>query len=58
VIAGKINVTVECNPLFGPRVYDTAAKIVAGEKVAKKVFNKDELFDATNAAKVIGSRQY
>ena len=58
VIAGKINVTVECNPLFGPRVYDTAAKLVAGEKVAKKVFNKDELFDATNAAKVIGSRQY
>jgi simple sugar transport system substrate-binding protein len=58
VIAGKINVTVECNPLFGPRVYDTAAKLVAGEKVAKKVFNKDELFDSTNAAKVIGSRQY
>lgn len=58
VIAGKINVTVECNPLFGPRVYDTAAKLVAGEKVAKKVFNKDELFDATNAATVIGSRQY
>ena len=58
VIAGKMNVTVECNPLFGPKVYDTAAKLAAGQKVPKKIFNPDELFDATNAAKVIASRQY
>ena len=58
VVDGKINCTVECNPLFGPKVYDTVAKIIAGETVPKKAFNKDELFDSTNAAAVIASRQY
>jgi simple sugar transport system substrate-binding protein len=58
VIDGKINCTVECSPLFGPKVYDTVAKLLAGETVPKKAFNKDELFDSTNAAAVIAKRQY
>lgn len=58
IIDGKLNCSVECNPLFGPRAFDLAAKIVAGETVPKKTYNKDELFDSTNAAKVIDSREY
>ena len=58
VVDGKINCTVECNPLFGPKVYDTIQKVIAGEKVERKSFNKDELFDSTNAAAVIASRKY
>lgn len=58
VVDGKINCTVECNPLFGPKVYDTVTKLLAGEKVERKSFNKDELFDSTNAAAVVASRQY
>jgi simple sugar transport system substrate-binding protein len=58
VAAGKINCTVECNPLFGPKVYDTVAKILAGEEVPKKSFNKDELIDETNAATLLPNRQY
>jgi len=58
VAEGRLNCTVECNPLFGPKVYDTVAKVLAGETVPKKSFNKDELFDATNAAKVLPTRQY
>ena len=58
VVDGKINCTVECNPLFGPKVYDTIQHVLAGEKVERKSFNKDELFDATNAAAVIATRQY
>ncbi len=58
VVDGKINCTVECNPLFGPKVYDTIQKVIAGEKVERKSFNKDELFDSTNAAAVIATRQY
>lgn len=58
VVDGKINCTVECNPLFGPKVYDTAAKLAAGEKVPKKQYNKDELFDSTNAAAALPTRQY
>lgn len=58
VVDGKINCTVECNPLFGPKVYDTIKRVLAGEKVERKSFNKDELFDSTNAASVIASRKY
>jgi len=58
VADGKINCTVECNPLFGPKVYDLVAKLVAGETVPRVQFNKDELFDSTNAAAALPSRQY
>jgi ABC-type sugar transport system substrate-binding protein len=58
VADGRINCVVECNPLFGPKVYDTVAKLLAGETVPKKSFNKDELFDATNAAAALPTRQY
>ena len=58
VVAGKINCTVECNPLFGPKVYGTIEKILNKETVAKQMYNKDELFDATNAAAALPTRQY
>ncbi|HTL69605.1 MAG TPA: ABC transporter substrate-binding protein [Lacunisphaera sp.] len=58
VVDGRINCTVECNPLFGPKVYDTVQKILAGEKVERKSYNKDELFDSTNAAAALPTRQY
>lgn len=58
VADGKINCTVECNPLFGPKVYDLVAKLVAGETVPRVQYNKDELFDSTNAAAALPSRQY
>jgi ABC-type sugar transport system substrate-binding protein len=54
----KLNCTIECNPLFGPIVYDTVAKILAGEKVPKRMINKDELIDASNAAKLLPTRKY
>jgi galactofuranose transport system substrate-binding protein len=58
VADGKMNCTVECSPLFGPIVFDTINKILAGEKLPKKIINKDELIDATNAAKLLPTRKY
>ena len=58
VVDGKINCVVECNPLFGPKVYDTIAKVLAGETVPRQAYNRDELFDATNAAAALPTRQY
>jgi simple sugar transport system substrate-binding protein len=58
VADGRINCTVECNPLFGPKVYDTVEKILAGQTVPKKAYNVDQLFDATNAAAALPARQY
>jgi ABC-type sugar transport system substrate-binding protein len=58
VVDGKINCVVECNPLFGPRAYDLAAKLAAGEKVPRVQYNRDELFDSSNAAQSIAARKY
>jgi simple sugar transport system substrate-binding protein len=58
VAAGQINCVVECNPLSGPKVYDAVAKIVAGQPVPRVAYNKDELFDITNAAAALPTRQY
>jgi galactofuranose transport system substrate-binding protein len=58
MVAGKLNATVECNPLMGPLVFDTIAKVRSGEKVEKFIKNTDRLFEKTNAAQVIGSREY
>ncbi len=58
VVDGKINAVVECNPLFGPKIYDTIAKIKAGEPVERSSYNVDIVIDSTNAAELIGQRQY
>jgi ABC-type sugar transport system substrate-binding protein len=58
MVAGKLNATVECNPLMGPLVFDTITKVRADEKVPKFIQNKDQLFEAANAAQVINTREY
>lgn len=58
VVDGRINCTVECNPLFGPKAYDTVEKILKGEQVPKYSYNVDEVFDATNAAAALPTRKY
>ncbi len=58
VADGKINCTVECNPLFGPKVYDAVERVLKGEHVPKEMYNKDELFDAKNAAQALPTRKY
>jgi len=35
MVAGTLNATVECNPLFGPILFDTIEKLRAGEKLPK-----------------------
>lgn len=46
--AGKINAVVECNPLSGDMIMDTALKIAAGKKVSKEEYVKETVFDAKN----------
>ncbi|MGV3614719.1 MAG: ABC transporter substrate-binding protein [Fimbriimonas sp.] len=58
IVAGKLNCTVECNPLLGGPAFDAAEKLLAGEKVEKRIVSKDELFDEKNAAAALPKRQY
>jgi galactofuranose transport system substrate-binding protein len=56
--AGKVNCTVECNPLLGPMAFDAVEKAVKGEKVPKKTVVSDRVFDQSNAAAELPNRKY
>jgi galactofuranose transport system substrate-binding protein len=58
MVAGKLNCTVECNPLLGPAAFDAVEALHAGKTVPKKTVVKDELFDQSNAKEAIASRKY
>jgi galactofuranose transport system substrate-binding protein len=58
IAAGKLNCTVECNPLLGPTVFETLDAIRNGDKVEKKIIMKDEVYDETNAKQALPSRKY
>ena len=60
MVAGKLNCTVECNPLQGPKAMEAIAKILAGDTkdMPKKQMVLDKVFDQSVAAEEIGSRKY
>ena len=58
MIAGDMNVSVECNPLHGPRVSEIIQKLEKGEKVDKLQYVEEGVYPAETAAELIDSRQY
>jgi galactofuranose transport system substrate-binding protein len=58
MIAGKLNVTVECNPLLGPQFYELALKVVNGEPVPKWVPSQEGIFYPDNAKEILPTRKY
>ena len=58
MIAGTLNATVECSPLLGPGLFDACEKAVNHEPLPKQIPNKEQLFDQSVAAQVIGTRKY
>jgi ABC-type sugar transport system substrate-binding protein len=58
MVAGKLNVTVECNPLLGPLLIQTAQDVVAGKPVQKRITVNEGVFPAEVAAKEIANRKY
>lgn len=51
MLSHKTNATVECNPLQGDLFFDTATKILKGERVSKGVFIEDGIFDINSISK-------
>ncbi|MCW5776127.1 MAG: ABC transporter substrate-binding protein [Phycisphaeraceae bacterium] len=58
MVEGKLNCTVECNPLLGPAAFDAVMRALAGETLPKWIKVEDRVFDQSVAAEVIGTRQY
>jgi simple sugar transport system substrate-binding protein len=58
MIDGKLNATIECNPLLGPQFFDLALKVVNGEPVPKWIPSEEGIFFPENAAEILPSRRY
>ena len=58
MMAGKLNVTVECSPLLGPQLMDTARAVLAGKTVPKRIVTKEGIFPMDVAAKEFPNRKY
>jgi simple sugar transport system substrate-binding protein len=58
MVAGKLNCTVECNPLLGPAAFDAVQAAISGKQLPKKTVVKDELFDQSVAKEVVAQRKY
>ena len=58
MIDGKINATVECNPLLGPQFFDLALKVVNGEEVPKWIPSEESIFFPEDAAEILPTRKY
>ena len=58
MIAGKLNVTVECSPLLGPQLMEAAAAVKAGKAIPKRIVVNEGVFPAEVAAKELPNRKY
>jgi len=58
MIAGKLNATVECNPLLGPQFFELALKVVNGESIPKWVPSIESIFFPENASTILPTRKY
>jgi ribose transport system substrate-binding protein len=54
IVDGKMLATVECNPKFGPKAFETLARYAKGDAIEPWVINTDRFFDKSNAAQLIG----
>jgi ABC-type sugar transport system substrate-binding protein len=58
MIDGKLNATVECNPLLGPKFFELALKVANGEEVPKWIPSDESIFFPENAAEILPTRKY
>jgi len=58
MIAGKLNVTVECSPLLGPQLMAAAKDIKAGKTLPKRILTEEGIFPMEVAAKEFPNRKY
>ena len=58
MIDGKLNATVECNPLLGPKFFELALQMANGEKVPKWIPSIESHLLPDNAKEILPTRKY
>lgn len=56
--AGKMNVTVECNPMFGPQMVELIEAHLAGEEIPKRVAVEESMYTMDQAEELLPTREY
>jgi simple sugar transport system substrate-binding protein len=58
MIAGKLNATIECNPLLGPQLMTSVTEVVAGRTIPKRIVVDEQVFTMETAKQHIQQRKY
>jgi simple sugar transport system substrate-binding protein len=58
MIAGKLNATIECNPLLGPQLMTSVVEVYSGKPIPKRVVVDEQVFTMETAKQFIQSRKY
>jgi simple sugar transport system substrate-binding protein len=58
MMAGKLNVSVECSPLLGPQLMSAVKDILAGKAVPKRIVTEESIFPMETAAAEFPKRKY
>src|SRR6516162_5485576 len=56
--AGKLNCTVECNPLIGPQLFDAVEAVMAKKSLPKRTAVQEGVFEQAQAAAELPNRKY
>ncbi|WP_395700274.1 ABC transporter substrate-binding protein [Aquabacterium sp.] len=58
MIAGKLNVSVECSPLLGPQLMQAVKDLKAGKTLPRRIVTQEGVFPMEVAAKEFPKRKY
>ena len=58
MIAGKLNVSVECSPLLGPQLMQAVKDLKAGKTLPRRIVTEEGIFPMEVAAKEFPKRKY
>jgi simple sugar transport system substrate-binding protein len=58
MMAGKLNVSVECSPLLGPQLMSAVKDVVAGKTLPRRIVTEEGIFPREIAAQEFPKRKY
>ena len=56
--AGKLNCSVECNPLLGPPLMKAIKDLMSGKEMPLRIITEEKVYDQTTAEDEIRVRKY
>lgn len=58
MVKGDMNASIECSPLLGPQAVQAVRDLRDGKKLPERIWTIEGVFDQTNAAAALPTRQY